>query len=197
MNLKIITVATKEIVSLDSYKYLKESLNKITLDHEFITLGSEDEWNGGQMEIQPGGGKKVIYLKEYLNNNKFAFVDYILFCDGSDTFCNGVITKDDLESIPPNEVILQLKHLIGQQDLEDKFKNLSPAKAYNNKYLNSGLFVGRANYIKSLLNKYDLIDYDLADTRSRVDDQYYYQNIFLENQNRISLDYIQKWFRYG
>lgn len=197
MNLKIITVATKEIVSLDSYKYLKESLNKITLDHEFITLGSEDEWNGGQMEIQPGGGKKVIYLKEYLNNNKFAFDDYILFCDGSDTFCNGDITKDDLESIPPNEVIFATETSYWPTwDLEDKFKNLSPAMAYNNKYLNSGLFIGRANYIKSLLNKYDLIDYDFADTKApeTVDDQYYYQNIFLENQNRISLDYIQKWF---
>ena len=78
MKLRIVTVATKEIVSTHYYQYLKNSLNKITIDHEFITLGSEDEWNGGDLTNYPGGGKKVVYLKEYLNSTKFDYDDYIL-----------------------------------------------------------------------------------------------------------------------
>ena len=62
MKLRIVTVATKEIIDTPEYRYLKSSV-KDKLDKELITLGSDDYWNGGDLTSFPGGGKKVIYLK--------------------------------------------------------------------------------------------------------------------------------------
>ena len=196
MQLRIVTVATKELVNTTAYKYLKDSLDKS--DHEFITLGSNDNWNGGDLTRFPGGGKKVIYLKEYLNSTKFDYDDYLLFCDGGDTFCNAEISISDVTSILPNELVFATETSYWPNwNLKEEFESLSTSFAYHNKYLNSGLFIGRTNYIKSLLNEYDLIKYDYQETGApeTVDDQYYYQKIFLDNKNKITLDYTQKWFQ--
>jgi len=196
LQLRIVTVATKELVNTTAYKYLKDSLDKS--DHEFITLGANDYWNGGDLTRFPGGGKKVIYLKEYLNSTKFDYDDYLLFCDGGDTFCNAEISISDVNSILPNELVFATETSYWPNwDLKEEFESLSTSFAYHNKYLNSGLFIGRTNYIKSLLNEYDLIKYDYQETGApeTVDDQYYYQKIFLDNKNKITLDYTQKWFQ--
>jgi len=196
LKLRIVTVATKEIIDTPEYRYLKSSV-KDKLDKELITLGSDDYWNGGDLTLNPGGGKKVIYLKEYLNSNKFSYDDYIIFCDGSDTFCNTIPQPDTLVSdLLPYECIFAAEPTYWPNwDLKDKF--IKPNRIGTTLYLNSGMFIGRTNYIKELLNKYDLLDYDYENkgTPELVDDQYYYQNIYLDNKDKIKLDYTSKYFK--
>jgi hypothetical protein len=194
LNLRIVTVATKELINTDTYLYLKDTV-KENLNRDLITLGADDTWNGGDLTQSPGGGKKVVYLKEYLNSNKFSFDDYMLFCDGGDTFCNSVITDTDILDILPYECIFAGESSYWPDwDLSEKFGSEDDHGVY--RFLNSGLFIGRTNYIKELLNKYSLLDYDYADTKKSelVDDQYYYQNIYLE-ESKICIDYDQKYFK--
>ena len=122
MKLRIVTVATKEIIDTPEYRYLKSSV-KDKLDKELITLGSDDYWNGGDLTSFPGGGKKVIYLKEYLNSNKFSYDDYLLFCDGSDTFCNTIPRPNTLVSdLLPYECIFASEPTYWPNwDLKNKF----------------------------------------------------------------------------
>ena len=140
------------------------------------------KWNGGNMAAGPGGGKKIIYLQDFLKTCNYK---YILFSD-----CYDVIAIR-----PANEIWQKYKkHFNGKVVFSaEKFcwPNKSLEKVYpetksSYKYLNSGGFFGPVEEILKIID--DPIN-------ATSDDQLYYTERFLSKKYNIELDYECKIFQ--
>ena len=165
---------------VDGYLRLKDSLDKFGYNYKILGFG--DKWNGGNMAAGPGGGKKIIYLQDFLKTCKYK---YILFSD-----CYDVIAMR-----PANEIWQKYRNHFNNKVVfsAEKFcwPNKSLEKVYpetnsNYKYLNSGGFFGP---VKEILK---IIDDPINATS---DDQLYYTEKFLSNKYNIELDYECKIFQ--
>lgn len=177
-DITVITVATDYN---DSCKRYKESCIRYGVNPVILGLG--EKWKGGDMAKGPGGGQKVNYLKKYLENVKENKL--IIFTDSYDVMMNNNINilKENYKQFNKKVVFASEKFCWPDASLSHYFKN----DKYENKYLNSGLFIGYTDDIKKILDN-DIFDYE--------DDQLYYTKSFLKYKelNFVELDYENKLF---
>ena len=162
-------------VGSDDDKCFRLHNSSINNGFEFLNIGDGVEWKGTDMS-GPGGGQKVNILKNYINN--LPDHDVILFADGYDTF-----TTKEIEEIERRYLEFQCKVLFGAEEWCWPDKNLSdqfPHSETPYRYLNSGLFIGRVDELKKILEE-PILDNE--------DDQLYYQRRFLSGEFDIKLDY--------
>ena len=141
---------------------------------EFINIGKDVVWNGGNM-MGPGGGQKINLLREYISN--LPDHDVVLFCDGYDVF-----VANDLEEIVRRYLESKCKVLFAAEKVcwpNESIAQYFPKSHTPYRYLNSGLFIGRVDELKKIICN-PIIDID--------DDQLYYQKSYLSNQFDIQLD---------
>lgn len=177
-DITVITVATD---FNDSCKRYRESCMRYGVKP--IILGLGEKWKGGDMAKGPGGGQKVNYLKKYLENVKDNKL--IIFTDSYDVIMNNNINilRENYKQFNKKVVFASEKFCWPDESLSVYFTN----EKYENKYLNSGLFIGYTDDIKKILEN-DIFDYE--------DDQLYYTKSFLKYKeyNFVELDYENKLF---
>ena len=154
---KLLTVATESKKAEDLIRSCKEK----DLDLEMLGVG--EKWQGGVMADGPGGGHKVHYLRSRLRN--IDDLDIVMFVDGYD-----VIVNDSQQELINRfrqfgaDVVFGAEPLLWPDtSIADKF----PQVHTRNRFLNSGMFIGRAKVIKEMLR---------TDIKKADDDQLYYQN---------------------
>lgn len=145
---------------------------------DYRVLGFGDKWNGGNMAKGPGGGKKVVYLKKYLEQ---AFLpEYMIFTDCYDVI---VLANED-EVMATYKKHFEGKIVFGAERFcwPDKERaSQYPTTSSSFKYLNSGLFMGPTHMIQELLATASISPTD--------DDQRFYTTLFLQQSHPIVLDY--------
>ena len=168
-NFKLLTVATESKKAEDLIRSCKEK------NLELEMLGVGEKWQGGVMADGPGGGHKVHYLRSRLRN--VDDLDIVMFVDGYDVIINDI----------QEELINRFKQfgadvVFGAEPLlwpDTNIADLFPEVHTRNRYLNSGMFIGRAKVLKEMLR---------TDIKKADDDQLYYQNLFLSGKWNIKLD---------
>jgi len=176
----LVSVATD---STDGFKRFESSLK--LLGYNYKILGMGDDWNGGNMAVEPGGGKKIIYLQDFLKTYK-GKCKYICFSDAYDV----VALKK------PKYFWNNYRKYFNNKIVFSAEKNCWPDKNYENRYpkartefkfLNSGGFIGPFDKIKSLIKTY---------IEPTDDDQLYYTKKYLyDNEGDIVLDSFCKIFQ--
>ena len=144
----------------------------------YRVLGFGDQWNGGNMAQGPGGGKKILYLQEYLKQRDLP--EYIVFTDCYDV----VVLGDEAEVMETYQQHFDGKLVFGAEAYcwPDKDRSSQyPPTASMFKYLNSGLFMGPTKLIQELLATASVAPTD--------DDQRFYTTQFLQQSHPIVLDY--------
>lgn len=167
-DVKVITVATDE----SKMETLQTSADKFGI--ELVNLGRGVQWRGGTM-TGPGGGQKLNLVKKYLNSLENIDNTIILFVDGYD-----VVFNDGLQTIvdrfrDPNG--FQCDVLFAAEKICWPDKSLAqsfPEVGTEYKYLNSGIYIGYARAIQTLLQE-GLDDSD--------DDQKYLQLQYIKYLN--------------
>lgn len=150
-------------------------------DEEWINLGAGKKWKGGDMK-STGGGQKINLLKELVND--VPDYDVIFFCDGYDVFVNNTIEEITLRYIEFGHKVIFSSERNAWPDeglatlIEQQNAIISPDVDTPYKYLNSGVFIGRASELKKILK-------DVSDAE---DDQLFYQKKYIENRYDIALD---------
>ncbi|MEE8565240.1 MAG: glycosyltransferase family 25 protein, partial [Candidatus Thermoplasmatota archaeon] len=178
----LITVATDEN---DCVKRYKESCLKYGFNP--VILGLNDTWGGGDMSAGQGGGQKVNFLKRYLQDistNKL-----IIFTDSYDVICNNhvqFLLEKYKEKFSGKIVFGAETSCWPDKALAEKY----PIVDVNNKFLNSGNFIGWSDDIKRIIE---------IPIENRDDDQLYYTHRFFESLNgsidiKIVLDYYNELF---
>ena len=177
-----ITVATD---NNDCVKRYRNSCLKYGINP--VILGLDDKWSGGDMAAGQGGGQKINFLKAYLQDistNKL-----IIFTDSYDVICNNHINImiETYKSKFDNALVFGAETTCWPEpSLADKY----PLVNVNNKYLNSGNFIGWSDDIKKIIE---------LPINNSDDDQLYYTHRFLESYNgkintSIVLDYSNEMF---
>lgn len=149
-----------------------------------VILGLGTNWNGGDMEKGPGGGQKIILLQKYINSLDISDNKLIVFTDSYDVICNNNINilLETYKSNFENKIVFASESSCWpDKSLEKVYPNINKP----NKYLNSGVFIGYLNDIKNLIEK---------EIKPHEDDQLYYTKEFLNNQDKIGLDYDNRLF---
>ena len=186
--IKVVTVGTDPV---DGYTRFCESAH--VNNFPFICLGFGEKWGGNDMIKGPGGGHKVVLLKEYLNQFDDDDERLIVFSD----------CYDAVISASPEEVREKYREIKNRTDCDILFSSESliwpdssldsrfPALDSPYRYLNSGGFLGSIKSLKILTEK---------PINSSDDDQLYYQLEYLdsvENNHKLSikLDYNAEIFQ--
>ena len=139
------------------------------------------------MSAGQGGGQKINFLKAYLkdlSSNKL-----LIFTDSYDVICNNHLNFM-IETYKTN---FEGKIVFGAENSCWPDKNLAndyPLVDVENKYLNSGNFIGWSDDIKKILE---------LPIENSADDQLYYTHRFFESLNHdidtpITLDYDNQMF---
>jgi len=164
-NIHVITVATDE----SRLSYLNTSTKKYNIN--FTNLGKDVVWEGGTMK-GPGGGQKLNLVKDYVS--KINDDDVVLFVDGYDVFIN-----DNLETIYERFIGFDCKILFAGEKNCWPDKTLQPFFEGDTdyKYLNSGVYIGYASYICSLIENY---------IQNSEDDQLFMQKKFIVDKFNAS-----------
>ncbi|KAI7697685.1 Multifunctional procollagen lysine hydroxylase and glycosyltransferase LH3 [Sarcoptes scabiei] len=175
-DLLLVTVATQ---STDGFQRFNRSVNIYGL--KLNVLGLNQPWKGGDVARKPGGGQKIILLREFLETIRDQNDLVILFTDSYDVIINGD-RKDILKkfhSFDARIVFSAEKYCWPDSSLASKYP-----KSNGKRYLNSGGFIGYANDL------YELVNADRI--RNDDDDQLYYTRLYLDpkyrDQLRIKLD---------
>ena len=172
--LHIITVATDE----SKMEILQQSVVD-KWDYELTNLGSQTDWQDDMQGM--GGLPKIDLVRQHLegmSNN-----DIVLFMDGYDTFL-----ADSPEEVLERFLDFKVDLLFGaEMDCwplsDDEFKSKWEETGTPYKYLNSGLYIGRANAIRDFI--------DLAAGDCQGDDQLYMQLRYLKRKGlnyKVALD---------
>tara|TARA_R100000742_G_C4279628_1_gene104823 strand:- start:1100 stop:2980 length:1881 start_codon:yes stop_codon:yes gene_type:complete len=132
-----------------------------------LCIGQDIKWTGSDMS-GPGGGQKVNILRDYI----YCLPDHdvVLFADGFDTFA-----ISDLEEITRRFLEFKCKVLFAAEEHLWPDKDLEfPECETKYRYLNSGLFIGRVDELKRIMN---------AGIKNEEDDQLYYQKAYLNGDS--------------
>jgi hypothetical protein len=177
--LLVFTVGTEWTTGLIN---LKNTLQKFEFNYEI--LGTDQQWNGGDITQNPGGGQKINIVKERLLKGDINDDTILLFVDGYDV----IMLSYSLEILDKylnkfnNKIVFAAEKTIWPNpDLAEKF--LPSPTPY--KFLNSGCYIGRVKQIKRLLNFVNNSD----------DDQEYFQKKYLTFEHPIVLDYYSSIFQ--
>ena len=134
-------------------------------------------WGGNDMIKGPGGGYKVILLKEYLSQFEDSDDRLILFSDSYDAVLLSSPQKvlDTYYKMVEKykcDVIFSAESLIWP---DEKLANLFPPSNTIYKYLNSGGFIGKIKDIKKIIMA--------GEIKATDDDQLYYQIQYINSIN--------------
>jgi hypothetical protein len=179
----IITVASETNNELNRF------LNSLKIHNlNYIVLGLDQIWNGGDMANGSGGGQKVNLLKSELrkwDDNELNST-LILFSDSYD-----VINLSTSKEIIKKYEKLGIDKIIFSSEKtcwpDSKLSTHYPSRDTEYKYLNSGGFIGMAKDILELINESSIKD--------EYDDQLFYTNLFLFEKTNIILDYYCEIFQ--
>jgi hypothetical protein len=135
---------------------------KNNLDYEIVGYGKK--WLGGNMADGPGGGQKLIELRDHLinntndnnvDNNSDNDNDIVIVCDTFDLIIisnKNEIMKKYRELCPNREVLFSSEvYCWPDKTLAPKYPTATSNNKY--KYLNSGGFMGHRHHIIKLLDK--------------------------------------------
>ena len=183
-HIQLITVATS---NNDCVKRFVQSCKRFGFDP--VILGLDSNWNGGNMAAGIGGGQKVNLLKKHLENINYDSSTLLVFTDSYD-----VIANDHLNTLLEKYKLKYYNKIVFGSETscwpDTSLASKYPESENNrpNKFLNSGVFMGPAQEIKTLLSKATITDSE--------DDQLYYTKHFLfENKDsQIVLDYQNQLF---
>jgi len=169
--INVITVGTDE----SKMSILQQSAirNQIKL----VNLGKNVPWRGGDMAAGQGGGQKINLIREHIGN--LPDDAPVLFIDGYDGLFidNAETIKERFLGFDCDILFAAEKNCWPDPDMWILF----PKSETPYRYLNSGLFMGKAGSLKSFFNM--RID-------DKDDDQLWIQQKFLEpNGLNIKLDY--------
>lgn len=177
--LLIVTVATEET---DGLQRLRKSASEF--GHSLEVFGLGNKWLGGDMQHGTGGAQKVRLLKENLIlkqsdlNNKNVIV---LFVDAYDVIINSdpeTILRRYFTEFPDAGILFGAEPFCWP---ERALAPSYPVVKFGERYLNSGMFMGRLEKVVTMLMDYsdDLQDHD--------DDQLYYTKLYLNKDIRLKL----------
>lgn len=166
----VFTVATEDNHGLQ--RYLR-SANVYGIKVEVLGMGQQ--WKGGNMEY-PGGGQKVLLLKEKLNSLKDTVKKdtIILFTDSYD-----VIFLTDINDIADRFKKTNKRLLFSAEPFCWPDHNLAkqyPDNGSSNAFLNSGGFIGYYAEVLEVLNTKEIANEE--------DDQLFYTKIYLNEEYR-------------
>ncbi|VBB31903.1 unnamed protein product [Acanthocheilonema viteae] len=173
-SLLVVTVATEET---DGLKRLKRTADANDIRLKIFGMG--EKWQGGNTRIEQGGGQKIRILRKSLEEYKDRNDLIILFVDAYDVIFWGneeQILRKFFTFFDGFRVVFSSEPFCWPN------KNLAPKYPLVNfgcRYLNSGVFMGFAPEIWSLINYKDVEDND--------DDQLYYTHLYLDEKIRVSL----------
>ena len=124
----------------------------------------------------PGGGKKLIDLRDYIFDNDLPDHDVILFCDGFDVF-----VQAELDFIVRRYLSMHKEVIFSAEDrLWPDDELIFPPHYSKYKFLNSGGFIGRVGTLRYMLSDH---------IEEHHDDQLYFQKTYLQNIWNCGLDY--------
>ena len=176
----LLTVGTEEN---DCVKRYRQSCKRYGFNP--IVLGLDTSWKGGYMAAGAGGGQKINFIKQYLSTLEKNTL--IVFTDSYDVIANNHVTEllDVYKTNYNGKIVFGAeKGCWPDINLMDKY----PTIDVENKYLNSGNFIGWSDDIKKITE---------LPINNNDDDQLYYTHRFLESLQtikNIELDYHQKLF---
>jgi len=179
-NISLVSVGTEEN---DCVKRYRKSCNRY--GYNPIILGLDSKWTGGNMAMGMGGGQKINLLKRYLETLEKNIL--IIFTDSYDVIANNHVTEMlDIYRKNFNGLIVfgSEKACWPDQNLKGKY----PSVDVDNKYLNSGNFIGWSDDLKKIVE---------MPIENNADDQLYYTYRFLESlqfKTKIVLDYDHQLF---
>jgi GR25 family glycosyltransferase involved in LPS biosynthesis len=167
--IQVVTVGTDPV---DGYKRFVDSANMYSFPFECLGFG--EPWGGNDMAQGPGGGHKVVLLKQYLERFDDDDERLILFSDCYDAVVSG----------SPDQVLSQFKYIQENTGCDVMFSSEAllwpdesiadqfPVRGTPYRYLNSGGFIGSIKSLKKLTKQ---------SIKSSDDDQYYYQMEYLKS----------------
>ncbi|EJD75866.1 procollagen-lysine,2-oxoglutarate 5-dioxygenase [Loa loa] len=172
--LLVVTVATEET---DGLRRLKRTAH--TNHFRLEVFGMGEEWRGGNTRVEQGGGQKIRILRKSLGKYKDRDDLIILFVDAYDVILLGneeQILRKFFTFFNGFRVVFSSEPFCWpNRNLAPKY----PLVNFGHRYLNSGVFMGFAPEIWSLISYRDVEDND--------DDQLYYTRLYLDKQIRLSL----------
>ncbi|KAM3719419.1 Multifunctional procollagen lysine hydroxylase and glycosyltransferase [Dirofilaria immitis] len=172
--LLVVTVGTEET---DGLRRLKRTADANDIKLEVFGIG--EEWQGGDIRIEQGGGQKIRVLRKSLEKYKDENDLIILFIDAYDVILlgnEGQILRKFFTFFDGFRVVFSSEPFCWpNKNLATKY----PLVNFGNRYLNSGIFMGYAPEI------WNLISY--KDVEFNDDDQLYYTRLYLDEQIRLSL----------
>ena len=175
VDLHIFTVATDPN---EAYKILNDERVNV------INLGEGVTWQGGDMPNGPGGGQKILLMREAIKD--LPPEDVVLFVDGYDTFfaadadeilrryyefCTEIVFAAEVNCWPDKK-------------LADKF----PASDTQQRFLNSGCYIGSQLALEDFLQSYD----EEETLTASDDDQLFLQKKYLMATESIFVDQTVK-----
>ena len=171
MSLNVITVATDE----NKMSVLQQSTKRNQI--KLVNIGKNVKWNGGDMAAGQGGGQKINLIRQHIGNLPDEAI--VLFIDGYDGLFidNSQTIEERFVGFDCDILFAAEKNCWPDPDMWVLF----PKSETPYRYLNSGLFMGKAGSLKSFFNM--KID-------DKEDDQLWVQQKYLEpNGLNIKLDY--------
>lgn len=168
--LLVISVATEPT---DGFKRFEASLKAFNYNYEI--LGMNEEWRGGDMERDPGGGQKVNIIKKGIEKYKDDEDLIVVFTDSYD-----VIASQDSSKVIEKFKNSGARIIFGAEPYcwpQNSLANDYPVVGEDEKrFLNSGLMMG---YMKDF---YEIVH--LEEVGDTDDDQLYYTKLFLSTPTR-------------
>ena len=181
-NLLVVSVATKEN---DMTLRLRDSCRMYNLPLHITGIGSE--WNGGDLSAGPGGAHKIIMFREFLTQYEERKDLIIVFVDGYDVVANSS-KRTLLNAYRPGQVTFACERACWPDSkLIDDYPPVSNDAP---RFLNSGLFIGSARDIMTILK-----DPEMLSCKPGDDDQLLYTTMFLSKKYNIALDYDREIFQ--
>jgi len=179
MKINLITVSTKKHPNLKKWK---ESAETHGFNPIILGLHEKKQYNDpiiGSAKF----GMKLRYLLEYLKKREAN--DIILFTDAWD-----VLIIDDCSKILKTYKSFKKDIVFGGEKgfcLPDFWNYFQYDFTKPFPFLNSGILIGKVGTIKNLLEKYT--EKNIEDS---VDDQVLWRKIYLENKDKIAIDFNAK-----
>ncbi|XP_058874995.1 multifunctional procollagen lysine hydroxylase and glycosyltransferase LH3 [Acipenser ruthenus] len=183
-NLLVITAATRET---DGFKRFMRTARQFNYTVKVLGLG--EDWKGGDVARTVGGGQKVRWLKEEMEQHAERDELVVMFVDSYDV----------IFASSPRELLLKFQRFNHRVVFsaegfcwpDQKLASKYPPVYNGKRYLNSGGFIGYATDLSRLVQSWSFRDDD--------DDQLFYTNIYLDQVQRekynMTLDHKSKIFQ--
>ncbi|XP_023288788.1 procollagen-lysine,2-oxoglutarate 5-dioxygenase 3 [Orussus abietinus] len=181
----VFVVASNET---DGYKRIVRSTEVNGFRDKLVVLGLGKPWRSGSMRKSTGGGQKINYLREALEEDKDDSNKIIVFTDSYDVIFLGSL-EEIVERFKKSEARILFSaegHCWPDVSLASEYPNVIRGK----RYLNSGGIIGYASDIYSILPT-NINDDD--------DDQLYFTKVYLNpilrEKHKIKLDHRSDIFQ--